>query len=69
MQPIAQNDALPPMTVIPLYNKLEVICVPTEFEAYPTSTASVVVPNVISNGFFTQVFMFIANGICFFAEK
>ena len=39
------------MPVIPLQNELEVICVPTEFEVDPTSTGSVVVLNVIPNGF------------------
>ena len=39
------------MTLIPLQNELELMCVPTEFEVDPTSTASVVVPNVILNIF------------------
>ena len=34
------------MTVVPLQNELEVIFVYAEFEIDPTSTASMVVPNV-----------------------
>ena len=44
------------------------ICVYAEFEVDPTTTASVVVLNVIPNGFnpFTT---FVTNAACVFAEK
>ena len=55
------------MTVIPLKNELEVICVHAEFDVDPTSTASVMV-NVIPSGFnaFTT---FVTNAACVFPEK
>ena len=58
---------LSPKTVIPLKNELEMINVPTKFEVNPTTTASVVVLNVITNGF--NPFTFVTNAACVFAEK
>ena len=55
------------MTVKTLYNKLEVIYVYAEFEVDLTTTASVVVLNVIKNGY--NPFTFLTNAACAFAEK
>ena len=43
------------------------ICVYAEFEVNPTTSASVVVLNVITNGF--NPFTFLTNAACVFAEK
>ena len=57
------------MTVILPNNGLEVICVYAEFEVNPTTTASVVVLNVIANGLINPFTTFVTIAACVFAEK